>query len=429
MYIRMNYKIYPSSNELKSIVKHYIVFNSLENIEKILFLPNGDNFIILNRGIAASTKLFGNEEVVHIPSTFSISFKTNRIKQIHLDAGYVPSDASFPIIIVELLPIGFFKLFNTDASSLGLKYLEIDKEIIDKYLSKVYTFETIEEELKYLDNSLIELNDSWNNHDLQIEDVVHKIYNDYNLEVRIEDLLEEFKYSRSTLERHFKKMIGLTPKQFIIISKFCKTILEYIGEKRTFHELQHIYSDNSHMNVVFRKFLGIAPSEIFKKVVDGELAIFQLLNLNKLNSIKENKVINSLDVLKYSENLNVLYIEDEKALRDATAKLLVNYFKNLDLAVDGEDGLNKYVNNHTTINAYDLIITDINMPNMDGIEMSKRILKLAPNQSIIIISAHCEYMTSAKEIGIKAILTKPVEYKELVPVLYEASKEIHTNKL
>ena len=47
----MNYKIFPPSNELKDIVKQYVVFHSFENIENMLFLPNGGSFIIFNRDV------------------------------------------------------------------------------------------------------------------------------------------------------------------------------------------------------------------------------------------------------------------------------------------------------------------------------------------------------------------------------------------
>jgi len=424
----MNYNIYPPSDELKNIVKYYVVFNSLQNMEKLLFLPNGGSFILFNRGIDVNAKLVGLDKIYHITAKYSASFKTNRIIQIFLDSGYTDNDEFFPIIVVELLPIGFYKLFHKDMSSMEFQYQEIEKEIVDKYFSKVYTNGNTDDELNSLDKFLIELNNSHNNSYLQIENVLDKIYNDYNLEVNIEDLLEKFKYSRSTLERHFKKMIGLTPKQFIYISKFCKTLLEYIDEKRTFHELQYIYSDNSHMNAVFQNFLGIAPSEIFKKVVDGEFAIYQLLNLHKekLTQLKGSEVIDIKEILKYSKKYKVLYVEDDIVIRDVMRKLLENYFDKVDVADDGQLGLNKYLNMHDENKIYDLVITDINMPNMNGVEMCRTILKLIPSQKIMIISAHCEYITTVKELGINYIMSKPVNYNELSQNIYNVSKEIHS---
>lgn len=427
----MNYKIFSPSCELENIVKKYVVFNSLDNIEKLLFLPDGGSFIVFNRGINVGAKLYGVDDIFNIPATYSTNFKTNRVKQLYLDLEYNHNDDLFPIIIVELLPIGLYKLFNVDMSAMNFKYQEIEKDIVDKYFSKVYTNTTIEKELESLDKDIVELNNSQNNSHLPIEDVVNKIYNHYNLDVTVEDLLEEFDFSRSTLERNFKKMIGLTPKNFIYITKFTKTLLEYIDEKRTFHELQYIYSDNSHMNVVFQKFLGIAPSEILKKVIDGEIAIYQLLNLDidKPTVAKDNNIICPSEIKKYSKNINVLYVEDDEILRKAMSKLFKNYFDSLDIAEDGEEGLKKYLDNHNTSKAYDLLITDINMPKMDGIKMSKEILKVNPSQIIMITSAHCEFITTVKEMGIRAVLTKPINNNDLSNHLYQILKEIYDNRL
>jgi len=47
-------------------------------------------------------------------------------------------------------------------------------------------------------------------------------------------------------------------------------------------------------------------------------------------------------ILEYSKNLNVLYVEDDEVLRNATNRIFSNYFKHVALAVDGQDGIEKY---------------------------------------------------------------------------------------
>lgn len=426
----MNYKIFPPSDKLKDIVKQYVVFNSLENIENVLFLPDGGNFLIFNRGVKANSKLIGCDESFEVPEGYSFNFKTNRVKQVFLEHEYHHDDVQFPIIVVELLPIGFYKLFNIDMSLSEFNYEEIPKEIVERYFSQLYKNSDIDEEFSYLNSSLIELANSHDNKRLPIEDVVDKIYNDYQLEVSVEDLLDEFGYSRSTMERNFKKMIGLTPKNFIFISKFSKTFLQYIDEKRTLRDMQYLYSDSSHMNAVFQKFLGVAPSEILKKVSNGEVAVYQLLNLKLDTSanVRRNKMVDLLDILKYTQNIRVLYVEDEVMTRQTMGKLLKNYFNNLDIAEDGREGLDKYISAHNSFQTYDLVISDINMPRMNGIDMSREIFSINPSQAIMIISAHCEYITSAKEMGVEAVLTKPVEMEDLSHTVFEISKKIYENK-
>lgn len=271
----MNIEVYDPSQELKSIVKNYVVFNSIDEIHKMIFLPNGGNFIIFNRGADINVKLYTEDSLYKVPDGYSVGLKTNRVQYV-FDAKYKNDNNSFPMIVVELLPIGFYKLFNEDLTSLEYQYRNIEKDIVDRYFSKVYSNGTIDDEIEYLNSSIKALESSHNHSRLPVEDVIDRIYNDYQLNISVEDLLKEFKYSRSTLERHFKKVLGLTPKQFIFIIKFCRTLLSYIDKNRTLRDIKYIYSDNSHMNVVFKKFLGISPSEIFTKVLDGENDIYQL---------------------------------------------------------------------------------------------------------------------------------------------------------
>ena len=194
----MNYNIYPPSNELKNIVKQYIIFNSLESIEKILFLPNGGSYIIFNTGASINSKLFGTNKIHIIPQHYSFTFKTNKVKNIFLNSNYDYDNEKYPIIVVELLPIGLFKLFNIDMSLVDFKYQEIEEDIIEHFFSELYSFKDIDEELIYLNKSLEELNNSHNNSYLPVEKIVDKIYNDFNLDIKIEDILKDFDYTRRT---------------------------------------------------------------------------------------------------------------------------------------------------------------------------------------------------------------------------------------
>lgn len=218
-----------------------------------------------------------------IPTSYSVSLKTDKVKRIILDENYNHKNQLFPIILVELLPIGFYKLFNIDASKLKSSFIKINKDIVSKYFSKLYEHNNIEEELAYLNKSLIDMNNSQENTHLCIEDILKKITNDF-FDVKVADLVDEFKCSRSTMERQFKKIIGMTPKKYILVAKFCKTFLEYVDDKRTFHELQYIYSDNSHMNLSFKNILGTTPSDILARVTNGEFRIYQINNLKVLAS-------------------------------------------------------------------------------------------------------------------------------------------------
>ncbi|MFA6144426.1 MAG: response regulator [Sulfurimonas sp.] len=136
-------------------------------------------------------------------------------------------------------------------------------------------------------------------------------------------------------------------------------------------------------------------------------------------------------IREYSKDLHVLYVEDDQDLSKSTREVLENFFKSVDVAYDGQEGEAKY-KDYLDENAhpYDLVITDINMPQMNGIELSRMILKQTPHQAIIIISAHDEtgYLSEAIDMGISAFVTKPIKQKGLYQALYKTSMAIFDHK-
>lgn len=143
------------------------------------------------------------------------------------------------------------------------------------------------------------------------------------------------------------------------------------------------------------------------------------------------KIDNKL-ILEYSKRANLLYVEDDEALRNSTQKIFKHYFKQVDTAIDGKDGLEKFIQYNNDNDAYyDLVISDINMPNMSGIDMSKVIMNENPEQSIVFITAHNEasFLHEAIKIGINGFLTKPVEPDQLKYILYRTTQAVCNRKL
>lgn len=277
----MIYSIFSPPKELEDIIKQYVVISSLEGMNSLLFLPNGCNFIVFNRGLKGHTKIYNEDKIFQIPKDYSVSIKNNKIKKFILSKQDEACDIIFPIILAELTPIGFYKLFQRDASILKDMYMKIDKSIIDTYFKDLYTHNSIEEELEYLNRSLAALQSSQSDSDMGIQDIIDKIVNTYHFEVTVKKLLEDFNYSRSRLEREFKKIIGLTPKNFIYISKFCKTAISYIEDECKFNDLEYLYSDHSHMNAVFKKFFGVTPSVILSDVTNKKIQIYQMQKIKE----------------------------------------------------------------------------------------------------------------------------------------------------
>ena len=129
------------------------------------------------------------------------------------------------------------------------------------------------------------------------------------------------------------------------------------------------------------------------------------------------------DLSEFTKTLTVLYVEDDSSVRESFAKLLERRFKKVLIACDGVEGLALY-----KLEAPDVVITDIKMPVMDGLAMSRKIREIDSEVYLIVISAFSdkELLLKAIDIGINGYLSKPVEKKELIAQITSASKLIRT---
>ena len=277
----MQSRIIKPSIELSSVVKQYLVITDLQTFETMYCLPNGGNFLVFNRGLKACSKLH-TDDIYEIPQGLSASIKTDKAKKIVIDKDFSLDSITLPIILVELTPIGFYKLFLKDASTLNQAYVTIDSEIQEKYFNDIYLQNDITEMIDYLDKSLINLKNDNSVEPLLIEQIIQSIVQNHSCEVTVEELAIEFHITRRTMERQFKKTVGYTPKNFIFILKFCKTFLKYMEEVKSLNDIEYLYTDNAHFNVVFKKITGYTPRQLFKIVQNNEIKIYQMQKNIKL---------------------------------------------------------------------------------------------------------------------------------------------------
>jgi len=118
------------------------------------------------------------------------------------------------------------------------------------------------------------------------------------------------------------------------------------------------------------------------------------------------------------KNLKVLYVEDEVVLRDTTCCSLNSILKEVVVAENGQDGLEKFKNEE-----FDLIITDLLMPVMTGTEMIIEIRKENKDIPIIITTAYGsknEDIIKLKDIGIDGYVMKPIDLMKLFQEIDQA---------
>ncbi len=127
---------------------------------------------------------------------------------------------------------------------------------------------------------------------------------------------------------------------------------------------------------------------------------------------------------KHLKSLHILYVEDDNALREHMVELLRLIFDHVCPAKNGKEGLELF-----RAHSPHIVITDIKMPVLDGLEMSAIIKQEKKSTPIIITSAFndTDYMIKAIELGVDRFVPKPIEQDSLlnaistcaVPVIQE----------
>ena len=126
---------------------------------------------------------------------------------------------------------------------------------------------------------------------------------------------------------------------------------------------------------------------------------------------------------KVLKELKVLLVEDEEKLASLLKNAIGDYFYSFHLSSNGLEGLEKF----ETLSP-DIVITDIMMPKMDGLEMSKRIRALNSDVPIIILSAFSETdkLLDAIDIGVVKYFIKPFDPDMLLEYLESLSKKFES---
>lgn len=126
-----------------------------------------------------------------------------------------------------------------------------------------------------------------------------------------------------------------------------------------------------------------------------------------------------------SKDISILYVEDEGEIRDSVQKYLEKIFEHVTVAKDGQDGLKLYQEK-----SYDIVLTDIQMPYMNGLEMASEIKSINLNQEIIIVSAYSEeaYFLDAIRLGINGYILKPINYIHMNQILHKSIFNINNYK-
>lgn len=122
-------------------------------------------------------------------------------------------------------------------------------------------------------------------------------------------------------------------------------------------------------------------------------------------------------------SFSLLIVEDDESARDVIARMVALKFPacTISTAGNGKAGLELFKEQDP-----DIIITDINMPEMDGIEMARQIKSIRDSATCIVVTAHGDkaFFDQFTEIGFCAYLMKPVSFQELFAVIEKCGAEM-----
>lgn len=124
------------------------------------------------------------------------------------------------------------------------------------------------------------------------------------------------------------------------------------------------------------------------------------------------------------KKLKILYVEDEDLIRKNAVEYLGFYSEYVYEAVDGIDGYEKYKKIKP-----DIIICDIIMPKLDGLELIEKIRKEDRDTKIIVATARLDtkFLLKAVELGLVKYITKPLEEKKIIDALKDAVELMNEN--
>ncbi len=130
----------------------------------------------------------------------------------------------------------------------------------------------------------------------------------------------------------------------------------------------------------------------------------------------------------FLKQLRILYVEDESTVRESVRRNIAPFVREVITAADGEEGLARFRENRDRI---DLIVTDIMMPRMNGIEMVDAIRKEDPEIPIIYTTAFDDRDSLLRTIqqSVSAYILKPIDLERLLESFQQAAVRVENRQL
>ncbi len=138
--------------------------------------------------------------------------------------------------------------------------------------------------------------------------------------------------------------------------------------------------------------------------------------------------MNNIDLVQLTEEtkkMTVMVVEDEAVANELLSSTFKNFFKEVASAFNGKEALDMY-----KAKKFDIVFIDIIMPEMDGIELARKIREINPQQMIVIISASndIQKISETIEIGVNSFIQKPIDTKKIIELLQNVTTMVKKRK-
>ncbi len=143
-------------------------------------------------------------------------------------------------------------------------------------------------------------------------------------------------------------------------------------------------------------------------------------------------MVNYNRLLSTAEDLSILLVEDYEPLCSDILDILEDFFSLVVVAKNGKEALKLYEEALLEDKkGFDIVLSDVQMPIMNGVELSQAIRKIDPQQSIIVLSAYTDsdILIDLINIGITKFITKPLDYDEFIKTLADESLKISNKSI
>ena len=138
------------------------------------------------------------------------------------------------------------------------------------------------------------------------------------------------------------------------------------------------------------------------------------------------KIVNKYDLedlIEFSKTVRVLFVDKEDDIRDDYYSIFKIFFHEIDVASNGQEAIKYFKENR-----YDLIITSVDMPVMNGLELIAKIREISRHITIIVLSSQEKYFIDFIRLGIDGYILNPVEVEQFVSIMQKVIETLQNKQ-